>query len=470
MVLAMLAARPGPAQQLPPATPSSVPQDEGELITPQAPPSLAPDTLSQAGAAEARGDPAEALSRYLRVLAARPDDLGALIGAGHAALQVGDVNAAAGFYARAETIAPRDGVIKVGLAMTLLQRDDPRGALRLFREAVGLGMAPAAIAADRGLAYDLRGDTRRAQADYALALQQRRDDETVRRLAISQAIGGDRAAALMTLDPLLRRQDVPAWRARAFVLALTGDAPGAADGAALVMSRDQVDLLTPYLPRLAALKAGEKAAAIHLGRFPGEGAPTRVAAGAPPPLVTTASAMVNPFAPYSPPGATAGDDARAREQGLTDALADARARAAARARVPAAIRAKGATLTPFADDTPSARLSRSDRYWAEQARREEEKATRSEKSMPGRHWVQVAGGANRATLPRAWEALKAKWPKQLAGRSAWATHYRHTNRLLIGPFASSDAAQDWVSEHGRQGLHTFRVETDPGDAVEPISG
>ena len=36
---------------------------------------LSPDPMAQARAAMARNDPAEALSRYLRVLAARPKDL-----------------------------------------------------------------------------------------------------------------------------------------------------------------------------------------------------------------------------------------------------------------------------------------------------------------------------------------------------------------------------------------------------------
>jgi hypothetical protein len=91
-----------------------------------------------------------------------------------------------------------------------------------------------------------------------------------------------------------------------------------------------------------------------------------------------------------------------------------------------------------------------------------------EKANPARHWVQVAGGANKADLGRAWDALKEKWGKQLAGRSPWTTHYRFTNRLLIGPFASSDAAQDWVSDRKKEGFATFRVETNAGDPVERV--
>ena len=529
---------------------------QNEPFVPVQPPAtVAPDALAEARAAAARGDAAEALSRYLRVLASRPDDPAALTGAGRAALEVGDVNAAAGFLARAEARDPRNGEVKAGLAVTLLQRGDARGALRYFREAVGLGIPVAGIAADRGLAYDLRGDQRRAQADYQLALAAGPSDETVRRLALSQAIAGERDAALATLDPLLRRQNVPAWRARAFVFALTGDAANALTGAALVMPRDQLDALAPYLPRLAALKAGDKAAAIHLGRFPGEASqPVRTAAATPPPTrppSVAAPAAADPFAqPLPAPTGSAVADAKAREQGLADALAEARARAAARSHVPAAIRARAAQLAPpitfslapapprlaqaapvvppdpekISSEAPPAPavpapqpVAAGDPAGAtgptpepapatapavqppppppakpaetRQQRQEEERKRKAEAAAkkkaadeaqakaderkaraanPARHWVQVAGGANKADLGRAWDGLKAKWPKQLAGRAPWTTHYRFTNRLLIGPFATSDAAQDWVGERKKEGFATFRVETGAGDPVERV--
>ena len=78
--------------------------------------------------------------------------------------------------------------------------------------------------ADRGLAYDLLGRQAEAQADYRAALLGADDDEARRRLALSLAISGERPARSTTLAPLIaqarcRREP----RARAFVLALTGD-------------------------------------------------------------------------------------------------------------------------------------------------------------------------------------------------------------------------------------------------------
>jgi tetratricopeptide (TPR) repeat protein len=216
-------------------------------------------------------DPVEALSRYLRMLAANPRDLASLTGAGRAALAVGDANAALGFYARAEEIAPRNGRIKAGLAAALVQMEQPRTALKLFDEAVALGVPVGEIAADRGLAHDLVGDNRSAQTDYTLALRAREDDETLRRLALSMAISGDRAGALTMLDPLLRRNDGAAVRARAFILALTGDQAGATKVVQAAMPGAQATVMANFLNRLKTLNPAQKALAVNFGYFPSDG-------------------------------------------------------------------------------------------------------------------------------------------------------------------------------------------------------
>ena len=109
-------------------------------------------------------DPVNTLSVHLRTLAASPRNLFALLGAGQAALDVGDPNAALGFFARADEIDARSGKAKAGLASALVMLEKPDDALRLFGEAVSLGISENNIVRDRGLAYDLRGDARRAQS------------------------------------------------------------------------------------------------------------------------------------------------------------------------------------------------------------------------------------------------------------------------------------------------------------------
>jgi len=433
------------------ALPAALHAQEEEMQPVEAPQQLAPDALQLAQQAAQRGDSAEALSRYLRILAAAPDNMQALIGAGRAALAVGDTNAAAGFLSRADVLDPKNGQVKAGLAATMLANGNARAALRLFNEAVGLGVNQADIAADRGLAYDLRGAPRRAQADYGLALRTKPSDEVTRRMALSYAFAGDRASALATLDPLLRKQDVPAWRDRVFVYALTGDVADAQHDASLVLPPDQVAALAPYLPRLAALKPSDRAAAVHLGRFPGETPPevkpTIIAA----PRIPIDRATLTPQQPAAPAQSFAQVQAAAQTQAeqpaqidpARQAKLDAKARAAEKRRVAAETAAK--------------------------ARREKEAEAREvARKNPARHWVQIAGGANKRDLGKEWDKLKGKWASQLAGRSPWTTHYRFTNRLLIGPFPTSKAAQDWVGERKREGFSTFRVETRTGEEVERV--
>ena len=247
------------------------------------------DDMVLAQRAAAANDPAEALARFLRVLAHEPRDLDALMGAGKASLDIGDANAAVSFYARAEEIEPHNGRIKAGLGSAMVQLMQPRPALRFFEEAVQYGVPAVEIAADRGMAYALRGDSKHARADYELALASQPSDETTRRLAVTQAIDGDVPGAMATLDKLLRRQDKAAWRDRVFLLALGGDLAGAQRTANAMLPREQAAALQPFLDRLPKLRASQQAAAILLGQFPADGrqyseSELAAAAGSPPPL------------------------------------------------------------------------------------------------------------------------------------------------------------------------------------------
>jgi Flp pilus assembly protein TadD len=215
-------------------------------------------------------DPSTALSDYLRTLADSPRDLQALKGAGKAALDLGDGDAALSFFYRADEVAPNDGHVKAGIGSSLLLLEQAQNAMQFFDQATALGVPAAEIGGERGLAYDLLGDQKRAQLDYAMSLRRAEDPEVRRRLALSQAIGGDRAAALATIDAQLRRQDRAAWRVRAFVLALTGDANGATQAVRAVMPA-QADMLEPFLARLPSLSPSDRALAVNFGHFPGAG-------------------------------------------------------------------------------------------------------------------------------------------------------------------------------------------------------
>jgi len=263
-------------------------------------------------------DPAESLSRYLRMLAANPKDLNSLIGAGRAALIVGDPQAAMGFFGRADELSPRNGRVKAGIASTFLQMEQPRAALKLFDEAVALGVPEADIASDRGLAHDLRGENRRAQADYTLALRDHDDAETTRRLALSMAISGDRQGAVTMLDPLLRSGDRAAWRVRTFILALSGDQAGAQQLADRILPAPQAAAMGQFFGRLATLKPQQKALAVHFGRLPADDRLQDVklayadAAPASAPLRNADTALIPKGAPLGSPPRPAADQLAGR--------------------------------------------------------------------------------------------------------------------------------------------------------------
>ena len=210
----------------------------------------------------------QTLNAALARLARDPRDLAALIDAGNAALQMGDVDAAIGFFARADQLSPNNMRVKAGLAGALVRSENPYDAIPLFAEAEKAGAVDPSLAVDRGLAYDLVGDNASAQRYYRQALAAGPSDEALRRLAISQAIAGDRRGMETTLSPLLQRQDKGAWRARAFALAILGAPEEGVAIANQVMPADLANGIAPYLRFMPRLTPAQQAAAANLGRFP----------------------------------------------------------------------------------------------------------------------------------------------------------------------------------------------------------
>ncbi|WP_239026360.1 tetratricopeptide repeat protein [Novosphingobium decolorationis] len=213
------------------------------------------------------------LGDALTRLARDQNDLEALLDAGNAARELGDFDAAKGFFERAQDVAPRDGRIAEGLARTTLRAGDPVGAITYFEDARKAGRPVAALASDQALAYDMVGDTLAAQALYRRVLSGgalTSDEENLvrRRLAVSQAIGGDLEGSEGTLMPLLRAQDKPGWRTRAFTLAIAGDTKEAVQLAERILPAPLAEDVAPYLRYMPRLTAAQQAAAANLGRFP----------------------------------------------------------------------------------------------------------------------------------------------------------------------------------------------------------
>lgn len=640
----------------------------------------APPAVAQTGN-PGLDSPGDALSRNLRSLAENPKSLSALMGAGKAALELGDPQAAITFFGRAEEQAPRDGRIKMWIGASLVQLSQPQGALKFFAEAIAMGAPEAEVAGARGLAYDLLGDPRRAQRDYRMALQSKPSAEVSRHLALSLAISGEREPALQALEGQLLIRDRAAERTRAFVLALTGDAQGATRAVQASMPA-QSAALTPFLERLPALTPAERALAVHLGHFPSHArslpapAPNRYAsvdrslttrAGAPDSRQTALGSGTTPqtaaktpvqrqpaaqpqrvaAAPKKEPARrqdrSAGSNSPwALARGLDPVPRTEPARkpasqpvrtAAATPPRPAAVQQQVAIVTPPPQQVPNvvsatpaqqqpATALPSATNWTQQlasaapapevqlqqdapapvvvaqtqppqqpiftappattpvqitavdlppsltapgfslsavssassaataataqpqqepvselasieapppasgvgeergasrlagiasliaslpdapaaepepvraapkpaakpplaAKKETPAKVAAKKDPPAavakkpavpaepqRIWVQVAGGADKAALPREFSRLKAKAPKALAARSAWTTPLKATNRLLVGPFKTNGEAQGFVNELAKSDIVGFAWTSDAGQKIEKLS-
>ncbi len=268
---------------------------------------LAPVTVPHATAQEVVPPPtpnADRLAEQMRILATDPRNVPALLAAGELSARLNDPSAAAGFFARAQALAPGNPRVAAGQAMVMVRSERPGEALRLFALAERGGVAMEPYASDRGLAYDLIGAQQHAQREHRIAMARDGDDETARRFAYSLGISGRTDEAMKILDPLLRRSDRAAWRARAFILAMNGDAAGA-DRIAATMMGGVGTALAPFFRRLPTLAAADKAFAVHFGelrRTPSRVAdaanapplpyiaPERLAAAPPPPPVAAAPA------------------------------------------------------------------------------------------------------------------------------------------------------------------------------------
>lgn len=266
---------------------------------------------------------ADRLGDVMRRVAQNPRNVDALVEAAELSLHLDDLSGAASLLARAEKVDARDPRVKAGMGSILVRSERPGEALRYFSQAEAAGLAPAKFAGDRGLAYDLVGDQGRAQRDYRLALANAPSDEIVRRYALSLGISGRKDQALEQLDPLLRKTDRAAWRARAFILAMGGDLPEATRIAATMMPPQLAQGLQPFFQRLPTLPATDRAFAVHFGETratPERLADARLAPNLPPltPEAPVALASATPIAVPTPAPMSREDRRRAGRQTMRD--------------------------------------------------------------------------------------------------------------------------------------------------------
>lgn len=366
--------------------------------------------------------PADALARNMRVLATSPRSFEALIGAGRAALALGDTQAAAGFFGRAEEVHSASPLPHIGMGASVLAEGDAPGALAYFARARQLGANAAQMGKDRGLAYDLLGRHAEAQEDYRAALYGPEADEARRRLALSHAITGDREGALAQIAPLVARGDAAGGRCRALILALSGDVAGARRSvdAAMPGASAQMD---PFLRRLPALSSSQKAAAVNLGIFP-QGGGLAMAAVAP----------------------------------TEDRLAS----------VDQLLRTPVSAAAPPQRQRPVAQPSRPIVQQASAVSRRVPPASGEASARP-KIWLQLASGANAAALPEQFRRIKTRHGELLDGISGYVADGPDRARLLIGPFKSRSDAQVFAEDLASVDVKAFSWTNPVGQNIRRLS-
>lgn len=122
------------------------------------------------------------------------------------------------------------------------------------------------------------------------------------------------------------------------------------------------------------------------------------------------------------------------------------------------------------DDEPAAKTGngRAEKDEKPASKKGKSGSSKPEKAVPARVYVQVAGGANKDDLDKAWTGVRKQAPELMKGRTPTTTPLRFTNRLMVGPFKDEDEAQAFVNKAAGKGLSTFVVKTDKGQKVEKV--
>ncbi|MBV7264848.1 SPOR domain-containing protein [Erythrobacter ani] len=422
-------------------------------------PAAAQDATARAVVQPLPSKETQGLNRALMRLAKSPNSVDALIDAGEASVKVGDLDAAIGFYGRAEDLSPNNPRVKLGMASVYLRSGRPVDALPLYAAAQSAGAAAKDLLSDRGLAFDLVGDSAGAQAAYKRAITLSPEDmEARRRLALSYAITGNRAGFEDTLRPMLDRRDLASFRTRAFGLAILGEQDRASAIVDAVMPRDLAGRITPYLAYMPRLTRSQQAAAANLGIFPraadiGRDDP-RIAA-----FVSGAgdSGPVRDVASRLEP---AGEPLGAQRQ----AAVQSEPTAAQPASVADAFADMGSGSLPDAAATGNAVNLAA----LEIPREVEQAETPTKPAHPSRIWVQVATGRDIAALKFDWRRLAGRAPDLLGEFDAHVTPWGQANRLLAGPVADRSEARDLINALKEKGIDAFRFESLEGTEIKEL--
>lgn len=427
------------------------------------------------------------LNAALQRLARNPQSVSALVDAGTASLELGDIDAAIGFFGRADELSPGNPQAKLGMAAGFLRSERPIEALRLFAEAEEAGVSSERLAGDRGLAFDLVGDNERAQQQYQIALRQTRSARIIRRLALSQAISGNRDDFEQTLLPLLQQRDLAAYRTRAFGLAILGQHDEALRIVEAVMPQSMASRISPYLRFMPQLTKAQQAAAANLGRFPRTGEIGQTSAQIAQSAAAGSQATSQAEASLTPQGAPLGQQADS-ETAPTTRIASRPVTQDVPARLPQTNASPGSQLERVISEQSvpeGAKVVSGVSVSEAFATLDNAKAPSSDGSAvdittieprrevaapvhPQRHWVQVATGQDLTALKFDWRRLARRAPEVLGELTPHTVPWGQANRLLAGPFGSAAEAQNTVNLLKQNGINTFSYTSPAGQAIREL--
>lgn len=375
----------------------------------------------------ASGDFMLALSFYERALSIDPRFLPALRAATEVALAI-RLPQALSYAERWVSAKPQDGLAHLAVGAALVQQNRPSEAQKSFALSEAAGGPAAAIAVQRGLAFDLLGQNRNAQIAYAEALQRAPGDRSILEyMALSFAIGGDDAAALQLLQPEAEKASGEPSFERTLVLihALSGRVDLARRIAATSLSPQASVGVGDLLQRVAMLPTpAAKAAAVHLGILPDAGV-----AAPPPQQVAEAPAIVQaepqpraePIVPKPP----------AIESQRTPPVK------------------KVAAPKPPALPKALPKLSAA--------------------ALKAEHiWLQLSSSPDRAMLATDHAKFRKKARGTLDGYSAYLQDAKTTHRLLVGPFRSMADAQAVAKRLKTSGVSALPNRIAAGASITPL--
>jgi tetratricopeptide (TPR) repeat protein len=93
---------------------------------------------------------------------------------------------------------------------------------------------------------------------------------------------------------------------------------------------------------------------------------------------------------------------------------------------------------------------------------------RAAPANPSRIWVQLLTAPNRDAFPREWARITRQAPSIFRGKRGWVTPWGRNYRLLMGPYASDDDAQDALNDLTKAKVRAFVWTSPAGQAIDHL--